>query len=135
MTPLLTAARSAVYRAPAHLEAVRHSVGEYALWIDIDLTPVSSKRELLDEFAKALSLSRTFGHNWDALADVLQDLSTRPAGAWVLHLTHASHAASVLGVEWATLLDVLSETASYWKASGKAFVVFVEGVAELPPWI
>jgi RNAse (barnase) inhibitor barstar len=135
VTTLLTPARSGVYRAPAHVEAVRHSADADALWIDIDLTNVSSKGELLDVFARAFGFPATFGRNWDALVDMLQDLSTRPASAWVLRLTHGSHAARVLGAEWATLLEVLAETAAYWKQHGKGFVVFIEDGAELPPWI
>jgi hypothetical protein len=133
--PVLTPARSGVYRAPAHAETVRLSVGEGALWIDIDLSRVDSKPDLLEAFARAGGFPVTFGRNWDALADALQDLSWLQPGGCVLDLRDASHAARVLGAEWATLLQVLTASAAYWKDRGRPFVVFIEDGAELPPWI
>lgn len=135
MLPLLTPARSGVYRAPSHLEAVRQGAGEAALWLDIDLAGVGAKNELLDAFARTCDFPATFGRNWDALADALQDMGCCPAPGYVFCLQHAEHAARVLAQDWATLLDVLTESAHYWKARQKPFIVFVDGSSELPPWI
>lgn len=133
--PLLTPARSGVYRAPLHVDTVRQSAGEGALWLDFDLTGVRAKDELLETFSTTCGFPATFGRNWDALADALQDMSCCPATGYVLHLRHAGQAAQTLGVDWATLLDVLFECAGYWKAHEKPFIVFVDGSAELSPWI
>ena len=130
----LTPPQSGVYRTPVHVDAVRHSIAKDALWLDLDLTHAGNKTELMHAFAKT-GLPAHFGRNWDALADVLTDLSWQDAPAYVLRLTHAAPAARALGGDWATLIEVLRHAADYWKAEGKPFVVFVDDAAELPLWI
>jgi RNAse (barnase) inhibitor barstar len=133
--PLLNPALSGVYRTPAHVEAVRHAVTSDALWVEVDASGVRSKSDLLDAFAAVLGFPREFGRNWDALADALQDLSWRPAKAYVLRVRDAAGAARALGLEWATLIEILSQTALYWKSRQTPFVAFIDDAAELPPWI
>jgi hypothetical protein len=65
---------------------------------------------------------------------VLQDLSWRPAAAYVLHVADAAHARATLGAEWQTLLEILTESAMYWKSRGKSFVVLIDGAGDLPQW-
>lgn len=133
---LLNPARSGVYRAPVHIEAVRTLVaGGEALWLGIDLERARSKDDVLQSFARACEFPATFGRNWDALADALQDFAWLPARGYLLHLRQASAVSRALGLDWATLLDVLASSAQHWKARGKPFVVLVDDGAELPPWI
>lgn len=82
-----------------------------------------------------IAAASDFGRNWDALADVLQDLSWQAASAYVLHLRECAAASRALGRDWATLLEILAESAMYWKRRRKPFVVLVDDAAELPPWI
>jgi hypothetical protein len=65
-----------VYRLP--------SVGPDALmqaeaagWVDavVDLAGATNKAEFMERCAAGLELPDYFGHNWDALADLLTDLS------------------------------------------------------------
>jgi hypothetical protein len=133
--PLLTPARSGVYRTPVHVDTVRHACAPGDLRIDLDVARAGSKSELLDLFAREAGFPAGFGRNWDALADALQDLSWRPADGYLLRLVGAGRAGQALGAEWATLIEVLRQTAAYWKAHGRAFVVFVDDAAELPLWI
>ncbi|MGZ5093131.1 MAG: barstar family protein, partial [Burkholderiales bacterium] len=77
-------------------------------WFAIDLASVQTKAGLLDAFARTLGFPSSFGHNWDALADALQDMSWRPANGYVLHLQNPASAEGALGEDWATLLEVLS---------------------------
>jgi RNAse (barnase) inhibitor barstar len=132
---VLTPARSGVYRTPAHVDAVKQARDEDHLWIDVDLSHAGSKSELLDLLAREVGFPSTFGRNWDALADALQDLSWRPAKGYVMRLVHAARAGQALGADWATLIEVLRLTASYWKTRGVAFVAFVDDAAGLPLWI
>jgi hypothetical protein len=46
--------------------------------------PAASKAELLSSLAEALAFPPWAGHNWDALVDLLADLSWLPAGQVVL---------------------------------------------------
>ena len=133
--PLLNSRRSGVYRAPQKLGSLRTAlVQDDSAWLEADLAQARTKAELLERLASACAFPATFGRNWDALADALQDMSWRPACAYVLHLRHAAAAAQALGADWATLLEVLSSSAMYWKEHGKAFVVFVDDAPELPQW-
>ena len=132
---MLTAARSGVYRTPVHVDAVRQACGPGDLWIDVDFKEIGGKSELLDLFAREAGFPAGFGRNWDALADALQDLSWRPANGYALRLVDVGRAGQALGADWATFIEVLRQTAAYWKGRGKAFVVLVDDAAELPLWI
>ena len=50
----------------------------------IDLAGCTDKAELLARIARTLRFPDWFGHNWDALADCLCDLSWLPADAYRL---------------------------------------------------
>jgi hypothetical protein len=133
--PVLTPPRSGVYHTPVHIDAVRQAAGPGVLWLDLDLGKIGSKSELLDLFTREAGFPAGFGGNWDALADALQDLSWRPAQGYAVRLAAAAAASQALGADWAMLVEVLRETAAYWKSRGKPFVVFVDDAAELPLWI
>ncbi|HUP96164.1 MAG TPA: barstar family protein [Burkholderiales bacterium] len=134
--PLPAPALSGAYHAPAHVAAVRESLERSgARWVDIDLTTARTKAELMAALGRNIAAPADFGHNWDALADVLQDLSWQSASAYVLHVRECAAASRALGRDWATLLEILAESAMYWKRRRKPFVVLVDDAAELPPWI
>jgi RNAse (barnase) inhibitor barstar len=129
-------ALSGVYHAPAHVATVRESLERSgARWLEIDLSKARTKAELMEALARSIAVPGDFGQNWDALADVLQDLSWQSANAYVLHLRDCAAASRALGRDWATLLEILAESAMYWKRRRKPFVVLVDDAAELPPWI
>ncbi|GGQ94936.1 barstar family protein [Deinococcus ruber] len=52
----------------------------------LDLNSIDSKAELMHALAYTLHLPPHFGHNWDALYDLLSDPDARTSAA--LHLTH-----------------------------------------------
>jgi hypothetical protein len=129
-------ALSGVYHAPAHVAAVRESLDKSgARWLEIDLSKTRTKADLMAALGQAIAVPADFGHNWDALADALQDLSWQSASAYVLHVRECAAASRALGSDWAILLEILAESAMYWKRRRKAFVVLVDDAAELPPWI
>lgn len=132
--PKLTAGLSGVYAAPADTAALRaRAAGSDLAWKDVDLARVRSKDELLRAMAGALEFPAHFGGNWDALEDCLGDSEYLPHAGYVMHLTHADLAQRALGEAWDTLLDILRESAAYWKGR-KPFVVLVDGAAGLPAW-
>ena len=135
-TPVFPAADvSGAYRAPERVDALRaRAEGSGVAWLEADLAPVRNKTQLLEEIARTCGFPATFGGNWDALADALQDLSWRPARGYVLHLRNCGAASVGLGAEWPVLVEVLGASAMYWKARGKPFVALVDGAAELQAW-
>jgi RNAse (barnase) inhibitor barstar len=128
-------ARSGVYRSPAHVNTLRERlIAQGFAWFEIDCSQARTKQQLLEIFARTLSVPPTFGYNWDALADVLQDLSWVPAQGHALHLRNAGSAAGRLGSEWNVLLEVLTRSTMYWESRGREFIVFIDEAPGLPEW-
>jgi hypothetical protein len=125
--------RSGVYRTPADVNQLKTQALDAGLtWSEVSLDASPGKRAALDAIAQAIGApAPTFGGNWDALADVLQDLSWHPSAGQVLHLRGKWQAS---GDDHATLLEIARASADYWRAKGKLFFVFVDGAVELAPW-
>ena len=130
----LSSTRSGVYRTPADLVRLEGEARAAGLaWADVAHGTRRTKQEVLAAVAEAVGApAATFGANWDALADVLQDLSWRQAPGQVLHLRGLESLDPA--VERAILFEVLQASAAYWKARGKPFFAFVDDALELPEW-
>ncbi|MDF2459138.1 MAG: putative Ribonuclease inhibitor Barstar (Modular protein) [Nitrospira sp.] len=74
--------------------------------------------ELFSEFADAMDFPDYFGHNWDALEECLTDLEWLPGKGYVLLVTAAEQILAGDEEEFATFLEVLSDTGEAW-ASGQ----------------
>jgi hypothetical protein len=107
-----------VFRLNCSLEALHESVqrADFAFF-EVDLATAHGKGEVLAEMARAIKAPDWFGHNWDALADTLGDLSWCEAPGYVL-LLHGELPGDVV------LDDILNATVEFWKMHGKAFWVF-----------
>lgn len=106
-----------VYRLNCSRDDLRASVEESDfLLFEANLADAHSKGEVLAELARAIAAPDWFGHNWDALADALCDLSWHSAPGYVLLLEGESPGEETLG-------DILAATVKYWKLQGKAFWV------------
>jgi len=88
----------------------------------LDVATVEAKENLFDDLAQALAFPNWFGRNWDALEDVLGDLSWRKGdGHVVVFRTYPT------GEDFGILVDVLRTTAEYWAGRGKPFfAVFLD---------
>jgi hypothetical protein len=110
-------ARSGVYRTrdeSAIMDATRGA--------QLDVVPIQARDDLFDSLSGALGFPEWFGRNWDALEDVLGDLSWRQGDGHVL-IFRSYPAGETLG----SLVDVLRATAEYWAGRGKPFfAVFVD---------
>lgn len=85
----------------------------------VDLGDATTKAGVLARIAAALAFPDWFGHNWDALADALGDLSwSPPAPGRVLLLEHAAAWRDAEPDEFDTLLAVLDEAAFDWADRG-----------------
>ncbi len=78
-----------------------------------DLADCKDKHELLRRMAASLALPATFGHNWDALADCLRDLSWLPAWGHVLVFAHADALRRAAPADFDILLGVLDDAATF----------------------
>ena len=134
--PALTSAHSGVFVSPGDIAALREAAARaQCAWMEVDLGAVVDKRGLLGAFAAALAFPSTFGSNWDALADCLQDLSWFAAGGAVLQLRGAGAFARVAPRDWTTCLEILAGSATYWRTRGRPFVALIDGIAGLPEFV
>ncbi|MBI5889966.1 MAG: barstar family protein [Nitrosomonadales bacterium] len=118
---LQNASESGVYRLNCPVEDLRDSVESSGfLLFDADITDAQGKGEVLAVLARTIQAPEWFGHNWDALADALGDLSWKEAPGYVLLLKGAKFAPD----DYETLNSILKATVSFWKLQGKAFWVF-----------
>jgi hypothetical protein len=121
---LKDAKRSGVYRA-TRVDEVEDAVrGTRHSFARLALQGVHGKEALLAAIARELAFPQWFGGNWDALEDCLADLSWREAeGHVIVFEAFAEVGADDLGI----LIDILSSSAGFWEARGRAFfAVFVD---------
>lgn len=91
--------------------------------ITIALDGCDSKAELLERIATALHFPDWFGHNWDALADCLTDLSWLPAGTYRITLAQAGPLRRAAPETLATALEIFGDAATAWADRGVDFSV------------
>ncbi len=91
---------------------------------EVNLTAVQGKGEFLAAVAQAVKAPEWFGHNWDALADALGDLSWHPAPGYVLVLHGGGETLGLSVEERAIATEIFVGTVNFWKLQGKPFWVF-----------
>jgi hypothetical protein len=113
--------------APESLPAIEQAArqGGFPL-LRADLADCTDKSGFLARVATALSFPCWFGHNWDALADCLRDLSWLPAAGYVVVLEHADRFRAGADDDFVTALELFEDTAREWAAAGVPMWVFVD---------
>jgi RNAse (barnase) inhibitor barstar len=91
----------------------------------VDLAKAKDKATLFAEIDRALALPDHFGHNWDALADVLEDRDWLGKQGRVTVLAHSAEFRKEHPTDWSTLEEILTEAAEFWQERHVAFWVFV----------
>lgn len=123
----LNARRSGIYLSPKSVPQLRQTAIQAGLvWFDLELKPVTDKETLLAVCRQQLGFPETFGANWDALADCLEDFSWRGAPGYVINLMHAAGFARTAPQDFSLLLEILGGAASYWERQGKIFIALVD---------
>lgn len=93
------------------------------LLFHLDGAGVVDKESFLQAIAGACHFPKWFGHNWDALADALGDLSWAPAAGYVLlydgHEHYRTHP------DWVTVVRIFEETVARWTEAGTPFYVLL----------
>jgi hypothetical protein len=137
---VLDSGNNGVYAAPASATALKQAAAECGLaWFDLDLTEVAGKAAFLVRCQTAFRLPRSFGYNWDALADSLRDLSWERARGYIVFC----HNGKVLARDAAQVLDVAIEilvtAATYWQSQRKPFFALLDadtrGARKLKRWL
>ena len=107
-------------------EPIKSAAAHAHLAFDVvDLGKARDKATLFGELDRALALPDHFGHNWDALADVLEDRDWLGRKGRAIVLSHAQAWRKDHPNEWTTLEEILAEAAEFWKERNVAFWVFV----------
>lgn len=112
------------------LEAVR-ATG----WVSsvLDLSGVTDRAGLFRRSATALEFPDWFGHNWDAYADCLRDLSWLPVARGRLLLVSGWAAyADARPDEWRIARQILAEAEAHWNERAEGFAVLLSVGTPLP---
>jgi RNAse (barnase) inhibitor barstar len=91
----------------------------------VDLAKAHDRATLFTELDAALKLPGHFGHNFDALADVLEDRDWLGKRGIVIMLRHAADYRRDHPTEWNTLEDLFAEACEYWRERQIPFWVFL----------
>jgi RNAse (barnase) inhibitor barstar len=83
-------------------------------FILIECSRIRSKSGLLKRFGAALEFPGYFGHNWDALLDMLRDLSWLPADGYVIFIRGLGQLRAHDPATYETALAVLRDAAEFW---------------------
>jgi RNAse (barnase) inhibitor barstar len=102
-----------------------HAAHANLRYLPVDLAKAHDRATLFRELDGALKLPEHFGHNFDALADVLEDRDWLGKRGVVMVLLHAAAYRSEHPVEWKTLEDLFAEACEYWRERQVPFWVFV----------
>lgn len=130
--------KAGVYHLPqidkAQLMAAAKAGGLAAFRVDLSNT--GDKEQMLTAIAKALEFPDWFGHNFDALADCLADMSWTPADGYLLLLEHCDGIHGKAEQDFVSALQIFNQAANDWREEGMPFWCLVEmqsdGIAWLP---
>jgi len=95
----------------------------------LDLAGCRGKADLLTGLARELKFPTWFGHNWDALADCLDDLEWLRASGYLLVLENPVGLSNAAPKDFALALDIFADAARQWSERGTPFWVFITAPA------
>jgi RNAse (barnase) inhibitor barstar len=109
--------QSGVYRIPSDVEAT--SVEQAAhqrdfRFIHLDGSDITNRQELFRLVQSAFEFPRHFGSNWDALLDMLRDLSWLPTSGYVVFAHNLEPLSTHDHASYDHLLGVLDDAAAFW---------------------
>ena len=101
----------------------------------VNLARITDKAGFLAAVGTALDFPDWYGHNWDALADCLSDLSWMPADGYVIVLENADDFARACPADFATALEIFQEAADTWRDDGVPLWTLVGTAEGTLPWL
>jgi RNAse (barnase) inhibitor barstar len=106
-------------------ESLKHAATHAHLaFAAIDLSHAKDRTALFAALDRELKLPEHFGHNWDALADVLEDRDWLGKTGRVIVFAGSGGYRKQHPTDWATLEDILSEASEFWKERHVGFWIF-----------
>jgi RNAse (barnase) inhibitor barstar len=125
-----------VYRLQSSIpadELCRRAAAAGARCVYLDGRAIADKASFLAACAQALEFPSYFGHNWDALDELLADLSWLPPAPTVILYDGVATFAAQEPRQWATALDVLRTAAAHWRTTPTPLYVLLRGTRGLAP--
>jgi hypothetical protein len=119
-------------------------LGDATMWSGchlavIDGAAASSRAGFFAEAARVLRFPDYFGHNWDAVYDLLTDPGWFPPGGLAIMVDGCDGLATREPEQWKIALKVLHEACAFWQPLGVPLYILLygdrvqdAGVAELP---
>lgn len=101
----------------------------------LDGDTITDKPTLLRACANGLAFPPYFGHNWDALADCLTDLSWLDVPGYAILYDNPTPLIRHAPADWAIAQEVFLDAAAYWRGAGKPFAVLLRRTAGFAPAI
>lgn len=94
----------------------------------LDGRTITDKGSFLQDIGQAMAFPAYFGHNWDALEECLNDLSTTGAAGYVVLYDHVSCFAENNADDWATALEIFADATKRLQADGTTLYLLLRGV-------
>lgn len=101
----------------------------------VDLSVARDKAGMLAAIGRTMAFPAWFGHNLDALADCLDDLSWRPADGYLVLLAHCDGIHGRAEDDFIATLQVFEQAAAEWREQGIPFWCFVDMQADGINWL
>jgi len=100
----------------------------------LDLRGVTDRAALIARWGAAIDAPAYLGHTWDALDEVMRDLSWARSDRYVMILTGVGELTRADPGVWRHALIVLADAASSWQERGVPMLVLVRGApVDAPP--
>lgn len=88
---------------------------------------IRDKQSFLEKIAQAMSFPAYFGKNWDALNDVLTDMSWAQPGGIIILFQAPEHFMRAAPKDWEIALDIFKSAAEFWQRQNIPFYVLLRG--------
>ncbi len=125
---LLEVSRAGSYTLGCETAALHQAAAEAGVSVlEVDLKGIKGKQKFIHALANAIVVPPGFGANWDALADVLCDLSwLGETRGFVLLLRNVSATLGLSAHDREIAQDIMDDTTLYWQQRKLPFWVFYD---------
>lgn len=94
----------------------------------LDGSKIRDKSSFLDKIAKAMSFPSYFGRNWDALNDMLTDMSwAQPAKGYIVLIQSPEYFMQAAPDDWDVAMDIFKTAIEFWNKANIPYYVLLRG--------